>query len=465
MLDANAYRASESNAKRVIADWRFSNVHDPYIFQNQGFPVRADSFLDLAQILDTMQEGRFDFYMKEIGGFTDEDTDVFVDACVDYINFYCSFFQRERVVVPLSTMIAHFVIYKKLLGFNPKFSRLLEIGPGCGYLSFFLRHHQPLTDYTQIESTESFYLLQSHINSHVFGPRFAEHAARQSPDSQSIYVPSLKWHNSVHYEEQKFVDVKMQPVCHHYPWWRVGEVAGKKYDLVTSNANLNEFSREALFQYLSLIRDVLADDGAIIAQCLGGGSPTYDTIFANMKSAGFVPVGLVRLDNIPNRFFAVANAVFIGEKHPLYEQYAAAKPSFPMLDRNLDFLNKIYFMNEEQPERKSVLSMAEILHSILDEIESPGQERLTETGSMMEKLLSSAQIREANRLRHATGGITLPPNGGKPRRRGFLEFERTQLTSEISELKNQLNAVLSSNSWRVTAPVRFAMRMARRLRP
>src|SRR5215813_3019809 len=160
MIDAGAYRANETSAKRAIADWRLSNINDPYVFQNQGFPVRADSFLDLAQILDTMQEGRFDFYMKEVGGLTDEDTDTFLRACLAYIDFYRSTFQRDRVIVPLSTLISHFVIYKKLLGYNPTFRRLLELGPGCGYLSFYLRDHTTLDDYTQIESTESFYLLQ-----------------------------------------------------------------------------------------------------------------------------------------------------------------------------------------------------------------------------------------------------------------------------------------------------------------
>src|SRR6266852_9063075 len=100
MLDANAYRANETNAKRAIADWRLSNINDPYIFQNQGFPVRADSFLDLAQILDTMQEDRFDYYLKELGGFTDEDANLFIGICLDYIDFYHSVFQRERVVLP-----------------------------------------------------------------------------------------------------------------------------------------------------------------------------------------------------------------------------------------------------------------------------------------------------------------------------------------------------------------------------
>src|SRR6185436_7857234 len=217
----------------------------------------------------------------------------------------------------------------------------LELGPGCGYLSFFLRNHHALEDYSQIESTESFYLLQSHINAHVFGSRFAEHAlSRHALDDHAAYVSKLNWHNPFHYEEQKIISVESKPVCNHYPWWQIAAAANRRYDIVTSNANLNEFSREALFQYLSLIRDVLADDGAIIAQCLGGGKPTYDSIFADMKSAGFVPIGLVQIDNVPGRIFVVSNAIFVGEKHPLYQHYATRTPAFPTLDRNLDFLNK-----------------------------------------------------------------------------------------------------------------------------
>ncbi len=151
MLDAAAYRASETAAKRAIASWRLSNINDPYIFQNQGFPVRTDSVLDLAQILDTMQEERFDYYMREIGGFTEEEAAFFADVCIDYIDFYQNTFERDRVIVPLSTMIAHYVIYRKLIGYSPNFSRVLEIGPGCGYLSFFLRHHAQLEDYSQVE--------------------------------------------------------------------------------------------------------------------------------------------------------------------------------------------------------------------------------------------------------------------------------------------------------------------------
>jgi hypothetical protein len=467
MIDAAAYRANETNAKRAIASWRLSNVNDPYIFQNQGFPVRADSFLDLAQILDTMQEGRFDYYMKELGGFTEEDHRFFIRVCLDYINFYCSFFQRGQVVVALSTLISHFVIYKKLLGYQPGFQRVLEIGPGCGYLSFFLREHEALADYTQIESTESFYLLQSHINSHVFGSRFTEHAlSRQALDDHAVYVPKLNWHNPFHYEDQKVINVETPVVCNHYPWWRIADVAQRRYDIVTSNANLNEFSREALFQYLSLIREVLADDGAIVAQCLGGGPPSYDTIFAHMKSAGFVPVALVQIDNVPGRLFVVSNGVFVGERHPLYQKYSAANPQFPTLDRSLDFVNKMYFLNEEQADRKTIYSPADMLEAIVERVGSLRRpdhhapvavpRQLSSDVNRLRKvalLQTRADVREVS-VSHVREEAASASNYR-------AEMERLRFVNEIETLKKELYALRSSRSWRITEPLRAFGRWVR----
>jgi hypothetical protein len=487
MLDAAAYRANEINAKRGIADWRLSNINDPYIFQNQGFPVRADSFLDLAQILDTMQEDRFDYYMKELGGFTDEDLNFFVSVCLDFVDFYHSVFQRERVLLPLSTIIAHFVIYKKLCGYAPQFSRLLEIGPGCGYLSFFLRDHSALLDYTQIESTESFYLLQSHINSHVFGAHFDEHAlSKKSADDHDAYYPKLKWHNPFHYEDQKIIRLGRSTVCNHYPWWRIGEAADRKYEIVSSNANLNEFSREALFQYLSLIRDVLADDGVIIAQCLGGGPPTYDTIFTHMKAAGFVPIALVQIDNVPGRIFVVSNGIFVGEKHPLYSTYAERKPMFPTLDRERDFVNKMYFINEQNPERKKLYSTADILSAVSDRFGGNARGRK----SLSVGARSSDQSRRAGSAGNGGGIFPVQPAkvlaqaiGKSPSKGHIAEICRLQRvahiaagdqsapasidrhshqmsasggvdTADVETLRRTLINMRSSKSWRVTAPIR-----------
>jgi hypothetical protein len=485
MLDAVAYRASETAAKRAIASWRLSNINDPYVFQNQGFPVRAESCVDLAQILDTMQEERFDHYMAEIGGFTDDETDQFVAACLDYVDFYQKVFQRERIVIPLSTMIAHFLIYKKLCGYNSRFCRLLELGPGCGYLSFFLRHHQSLRDYSQVESTESFYLLQSHINSHVFGSRFAEHAIPQQPfDDHNVYLPTLKWHTPFHYEDQKIVTIKKQAVCNHYPWWRLGDVADRSYDLVTSNANLNEFSREALFQYLSLLRHVLADDGAIIAQCLGGGAPSYDSVFANMREAGFVPVALVAGHDMPGRYFVVANAVFVGEGHPLYAKHAHSTPQFPTLDRRLEFVNTMYFVNEQRKADRRVRSASDILDMIINRLESTGTQQdlddvpcLDDNGDRSDgdgrssfgtaistgsdtrhtpqrRSMSAGHLRRGHAQMHGDASVSS----------NRLELDRLRIAAELETTKRELAEIRSSTSWRLLAPFRSAVDATSRFR-
>jgi hypothetical protein len=440
-----------------------------------------------------MQEGRFDYYMKELGGFTDEDSTLFLNVCIDYIDFYCSVFQKDQVVLPLSTLISHFALYKKLLGFNPAFTRLLEIGPGCGYLSFFLRDRESLEDYTQIESTESFYLLQSHINSHVFGSRFAEHAlSTHALDQQSVYVPKLKWHNPFHYEEKKIVSVERKAICNHFPWWRIGDVVNRQYDIVTSNANLNEFSREALFQYLSLIRDVLVDDGAIIAQCLGGGTPTYESIIADMEAAGFVPVALVQGDNVPDRLFVVSNAIFVGERHPLYRKYANVERRFPMLDRGLSFIDRMYFLNERR-ERKQVLETHDFLDVILNHVELFGQrsdrsshESESQAGAgarthrstsnddstgtntlenALEQIAGTAPLREVNRLRRASRLSESQQRSAEVlmrcserqkdgRHENRMEVERIRRNAEIVALRSELLKLRSSRSWRVTKPLR-----------
>ena len=473
MLDASAYRSNETNAKRAIADWRLSNVNDPYVFQNQGFPVRADSFLDLAQILDTMQEDRFDYYMKEVGGFTEDDIELFVSACLDYIDFYHSVFQRDRVVLPLSTMIAHFVIYRKLTGFLPNFSRLLELGPGCGYLTFFLRDHQSLLDYTQIESTEAFYLLQSHINSHIFGSRFDEHAlSKLAINDHGAYHPKLKWHNPFHYEDQKVVTIERETVCNHFPWWRIGDVANRKYEIVSTNANLNEFSREALFQYLSLIRDVLKDDGVIISQCLGGGPPTYETIFQNMKSAGFVPAGLVQINDVPGRTFVVSNAIFVGEKHPLFAKYADRKPVFPMLDREQDFINNMYFINEKQPEKRKVYTATEMMVVILDRYNRDRRrtspvarpkatqvsDRKEDGGAPARQILQRPPIAKVDGPQPTDA---LAANGHAKEIERLKRIVQKEVgvvgfdpSFDVDALRRTLSYMYSSKSWKMTSPIR-----------
>ena len=341
MLDSGAYRAQELAAMRAIAQWRLILINRPPWFEKSGFPVKADSFLDLVQILDTMQEDRFEKYLAEIGGFTDDEANHFADLCTDYIDFYLKTFPGRRVIVPLSTMIAHHVIYSKLVGYKPGFARVLEIGPGCGYLSFPLRHHSVLENYTQIETTESFYLLQNLVNSHVFGGEHHELALNTETSAHhNFYTPVAGW-SVTDYEPPQTIEVERGHKAVHSPWWRIGDVAMGQFDIVTSNANLTEMSREALFQYLALIREVLTDDGALIVQCFGCQARSLTSTLADLNEAGFSPVAF----HPAGKRFCVINAVFIGYRHPEYEAHKHIDPSSIYLDRDLDFVNRMYFLN------------------------------------------------------------------------------------------------------------------------
>ena len=59
--------------------------------------------------------------------------------------------------------------------------------------------------------------------------------------------------------------------CFHYPWWTLGKLHDGigKYDVVTSNANLNEFTRNALYEYLTIFSRAMKDDGIFLIQCTG----------------------------------------------------------------------------------------------------------------------------------------------------------------------------------------------------
>lgn len=297
MLDPHTYRANEALARTDPAlEWRAA-AHTVEHLENIGFPVRIDSTQEVAQLVNSMQENRFDTYMAELGGLTGYEHYLLVLACRDICILQRRTFPSRRVVLPLSVMMSALCLYKKLQGINEAFSSVLEIGPGCGYLSFFARSHEPLTDYTQIEACESFYILQNLINRDRFGTGFAEYAFHPDatkgaglwvPEGQVEIPPSPNFPHEI-------------PICEHFPWWQISELAPRKFQIVTSNANLTEFKDAALDDYLSVISDVLEPDGALLAQCFGEHiyrSP--DNLFRKTEAAGLSLVANPTFNGIRN---------------------------------------------------------------------------------------------------------------------------------------------------------------------
>lgn len=338
MLDSAQYRLSEHIAKQRLPTWRIAQRHALEVFEKAGFPVRVESLSDLRPLIDTMQENRFDSYMRELGGLTPAHEALLVGALRDIGLFQLKYFNSREIIVPFSTVMSALAIYHKISVLKPGFRNVLELGPGCGYTALFFARHPGLENYSSVEACESFYLLQSLLATHVFGSGLREYAAvAGDPPPQPAWHGGVSSHAS-EYEHLNTLDLsgvsRHREVCSHYPWWRIPDLAasGRKFDVVTSNANLNEFSTSALSEYLALSREVLADDGIFFFQCPGWNHDGRD-VMKYLYEAGFAPLFLaggnveLQLAGLEgggqrsiHQEFTVPNGVLVKRGHPLWAE-------------------------------------------------------------------------------------------------------------------------------------------------
>lgn len=244
MLDIRTYRAAEATGRAALPSWRDLATHQCGTFESVGFPVRVETLAELGLLLDTMQEGRADIYRAEMGELPEAARVMLSQALVDQGRFAAQW-QARRTKPATDTLTAMLCVYSKLEAAAPGFRRVLEIGPGCGYLSFFLAQCPWIDRYVQIEACESFYLLQHFVNAWAFDDR-AEDLALGSRAAGSL------------------------PVCTHIPWWlaRCAE-DGPSYDIATANACLLEMHPNALAQYLTIAANSLKPGSPFVAQCFG----------------------------------------------------------------------------------------------------------------------------------------------------------------------------------------------------
>ena len=364
MLEPETYRISERLAKAQLPTWRLAQTHAVEHFEKTGFPVRVSSMGEVGQLLDTMQENRFDGYMGELGGLTENEYALLIRACRDVVLFQLTYFSNRRPTLPLSTLLSVFTLYRKFLAVDASFRSVIEIGPGCGYLPFFLRHHAALRNYSQIEACESFYLLQSLVDVHCFPARFEERALMPGDAAVLDYFSPAE-SRPAYTEISKAVRLNLKrPLCTHYPWWRIGELVRRNetFQIATSNANLLEFSAPALDDYLTLLREILSPDGVFIVQCTGlAANGTLSSLIDLLWQKGFATLmfalagkriasparssssGVVaRLTGGTGaRVFPVNNCMFVRAGHPLFEKYRANRSTHIVANEAL--VNDVFF--------------------------------------------------------------------------------------------------------------------------
>jgi hypothetical protein len=89
--------------------WRFAEMHKVTFNDGDSFPSQIETVNDLAPILDTMQENRFEKFMEELGGLSDEDLDLFLGALVQSFIFQKTYMPGVRPRLPITTLFASFI--------------------------------------------------------------------------------------------------------------------------------------------------------------------------------------------------------------------------------------------------------------------------------------------------------------------------------------------------------------------
>ena len=340
MLDFATYRHFEELAKAASPSWRLPQRH------NVVFLYNLNLLSQLRMYMDAMQEFRYDAFMNELGGFDAKDRDLFLDICQDVVDFQNTYFQGHPIILPYSSLLSAFCIYKKVAALKPNFESILEIGPGSGLFTFVLKRARPeLKNYTQIEACESFYVLQHYINIFLYGKNFDQKIFPNPSSCFNLYSGELIGKSAkTEFRFDSLILPAAQPekTVHQYPWWNIGEVydSSISYDIILSNANLFELFGPALDDYLSLMKRKMAKNAILYAQCFGGGpfGNNHEPFFKHLHSEGFAPLFLsfssqskgdaqwIQGDNYLNidrndaRHFALRNGVFVTEKHELFQQ-------------------------------------------------------------------------------------------------------------------------------------------------
>lgn len=331
-MDIASYRLAETLARRALPSWRAAEAQRPIWFERVGFPCRVESTAELAQLVDTMQEGRFEAYQAELGGLSDADVADLVDALENFARFYGAMFHAARVPVPLDTMTAHLALKRKIRGYLGRQGAVLELGPGCGYLSFFTGDWD--ARYEQIENTESFYLLQHLVNAWCYGFGLRERAVPPTPGAvDGIDLPWSSYR------------------CAHHPWWALDGVQGP-FDVITSNANLTEMAHDAMVRYVALMQRTIAPQGALIVQCSGADVGGWNKrVLPALAAAGFAPLVHVPqgpVEGCPEKSFPVNNALFLPATHEAYGRASWGRNQFDPAD---PIVRRTYFPADDAPRR------------------------------------------------------------------------------------------------------------------
>ena len=210
-----AERAGRSTvSNRVIESFSLE------VFNAVGYPCRIEDESELWRYHDVMQEGRFKENLRLIGSYSEHEFELVTKSAKQILSF------SERHL-PIRNSGKHALTrslhqYQLLIKYRPHDGplRVLEIGPGSGYLGLLLANdgHQ----YFAMDAAQAFYLYQKMLWSDIYGADYFDYSESTSrPESVKVT---------------------------HIPWWQFANLSIPipDVDVVTINHALTEMHPQAV---------------------------------------------------------------------------------------------------------------------------------------------------------------------------------------------------------------------------
>lgn len=226
-------------------------------------------------------------------------------------------------------------VLQSFSGTNLKGKKILEIGPGSGWLSCLLTLLE--AEVYSLEITQSHYIFQSILFASIFDKNFEEHAING---------------------DKNIFDISQTKQLNHLPWWKICTIPSSlpQFDFVVSNHMLMETSNWALMFYCSLINRKLTANGKWIVEGIGApyiGGPSIGTLQEQLTKYG------LRLNDIRSHFTSESN------EHIYCIQRQKSTPSHSIFEHKLD----LAFFQDKYPDidnHNNFFSSADFLNLFLE---------------------------------------------------------------------------------------------------
>jgi len=271
-LSIPTYEKAESLAVQKLPN-RVVESFGPYHFTKVGYPTRITAETEIYKYADAMHEGELEDHVNQLGGFTEEEWEHLRALTAQVWSFSSA---DGAPVLPRAALLRGIHTLRHLRAIRGEAKpRILEIGPGSGYLGALLvRLGYP---YAAMDNAEGFYLWQHRLWSEGAEGNLVE-LADAGLELESA-LAGLQPHRPV-----------------HIPWWRFVNLrpdCADCFDVVITNRVLCEMHPTSLNVNLRLARGFL--DGGGPGKMLffdGWGADVVSSpakVTTSILKAGFTP--------------------------------------------------------------------------------------------------------------------------------------------------------------------------------